>query len=288
MSTCSFDATTGKLHVDGLNIVQWGERPQAKLSAGDFAFRDTTWIRQITIHTTGGHWPQPIKPGAGAGGLAANVGVHWQKDPEHSGAHIVIDTNGDVWVMCNLMKHAAYHATTVNDWSIGIEMCTLHDGSIYQATLDACVKLVMALCDLFGIPFQTTSRIYKSNTLVSRMKDGGKYVVGVFGHRDNAWKFPWQLDKAVRAKYPNGYASRGQGDPGDAIYTLCRRAGAMNLDFEKLGDLAYWKPVQRAYNVKYGYKLDEDGICGPDMVRVLRKHGMWNNGVFLEAPFPIS
>lgn len=273
----------GKTHlVPGLNILSPGDEPWVKMDALDYKARShPCWIRQITIHTTKGTWPKPhgqlIRPGAGPAGYDEDVAAYWSVNPEGKrvagGAHFVIGADGRIACLVDIGKYLTHHATRVNPWSIGIEMYQLADGSIYQATIDACVRLVMALCDLVGIPFQGDNRVYHENGIIKRMKFGGKDVVGVFGHRDSAWDFEHDT------------SSRGKGDPGEAIFIALRAAGMARFDIDAGEELAHHKKTQRWFNEHLGEHLDVDGLCGPSMVAALRRHDRWNHGVIsaLEA-----
>lgn len=268
----------GKTHeVPGVEILSPGDAPWVTISGGDSCPRSTSWVRQITLHTTKGIDKQSVKPGKGAGGKAKAVADYWRRDPAHSGAHIIVDNDGTVACLTDLAKTVTYHATTVNPWSVGVEMYQEADGGIYEAVLESTVKVVMAMCDLLGIPFQSEARPYTSNGIVQRLKDGGKDAVGVFGHRDNAWDFKKNV------------STRGRGDPGDIIFLKLRENGLLLHRYDakpRGGDLDYWAKVQDAINKKYGTKLGTDGVCGPATVEALRKYGLWNGGVFLEAPIP--
>lgn len=260
----------GKLHeIPGVEVISPNQFPWAKLAAGDCEWRSTSWVRQIIIHTTKGMFPQKILPGKGAGGKDKVVADFWRGDPEHSAAHLVVDTDGSIVCLADLMKISAYHATFSNDFSIGIEMYQMGDGGIYEATLESTVKLVLTLCDLFGIPLQSDARQY-ANAPLARMVPGGKDMVGVFGHRDNTNR-------------------RGRGDPGDIIFLKLRDAGMIQHFYDAKpipGDKAYWSKVQTALNKTYGLRLGTDGVCGPKTVEALRKYGLWNGGVFRKPPIP--
>lgn len=269
--------------VPGVEVISPHELPWAYLGLGDCRPRTTSWVRQITLHSTKGTWPQHVKPGRGPGGRDESTARYWSNDPQHGGAHLIVDNDGSIVCLADLVKVEAFHATTVNKWSVGIEMYQELDGGIHEAVLDSTVALVLTLCDALGIPLQSTSRVYRDNEIVKRLLRGGEDVVGVYGHRDNAWQFPEWMPPAQRARYPNGYASRGQGDPGDEIYRRLKAAGMMTFDIDAEGEKAYWKPVQAALNAR-GEHLTVDGVCGPGTVASLRRHQLWHGGVFTEAP----
>jgi hypothetical protein len=256
----------GKLiQVPGLEIISPGDQPWARLSSEDFGPRPSQWIRQITLHTTKGKWPQHVKPGAGAGGKDKAVADWWIKDKNHSAAQLVVDNDGSIACLCDL-KYAAWHNSNfkLNQVSIGIEMYQEADGGIYEAVLESTVKLVLALCDIFGIPLQGALLPYR-NAPIRRMELGDTTVVGVYGHRDITH-------------------SRGYGDPGEEILNRLVKAGMIRFDIQAKKEIEFWKRVQNSLNSKYGLKLTCDGICGPGTVKALRDLGLWNGGVFLESP----
>lgn len=238
--------------VPGLDVVNPVNGPDwCKLGPADYRQRKTSWVRQIILHTTKGIWPQHVKPGAGPHGREKVVADFWRGDPQHSGAQLVVGSDGKVACLCDLAKVAAYHATVSNDWSIGIEMYQESDGSVYEACLHATTTLVLALCDQFSIPLQVPGPY--TGQPIARMLDGGPDCVGVFGHRDNTTR-------------------RGHGDPGDAIFTDLMFAGAERLDFDKRQDLSVWMRRQMFLN-RHGARLSIDGIAGPSTIRAAKDQG---------------
>lgn len=254
------------IQVPGLEIISPGQEPWAKLDSADYGLRGTSWVRQITLHTTKGKWPQHVKPGKGPGGKDRAVADFWRKDPHHSAAQLVVDNDGSIVCLCDLGKYAAWHNSSfkLNRCAIGIEMYQEADGGVYEAVYESTVRLVLALCDIFGIPLQGPSLPYK-NAPIRRLELGDDSVVGVYGHRDITH-------------------NRGHGDPGEEIWTRLRAAGLMGFDIQAKAELAYWSRIQARLNTKYHANLSTDGVCGPNTVRVLRKYGLWNGGIFVEDP----
>jgi hypothetical protein len=247
--------------VGGLAILNGNDFDWCRLHPDDYTMRRTTWVRGVVIHTTGGNWPQVVRPGAGIRGHAQRIAQMWSGadrgggDRVHSGAHLEVDYDGTVACLADLQLHAAYHATTVNDHTIGIEMCTLPDGSIQQTTLDATVQLVVGeggLCELFGIPPQVHVAPYR-NAPIPRLVAGGRDAVGIYGHRD-------QSDQ------------RGRGDPGDRVYELLVAEGAEPLDYATGEDLAKGRARQRALRVR-GEQLMVDGLVGTASLAAARRQG---------------
>lgn len=232
----------------------------ARLDRGDATPR-AAWVRQVIVHTTGGRWPQPILPGAGPGGECARYADIWQSDPQHSAAHLVVDSAGVVACLADLVTATAYHAEASNPFSIGIEMVQGSGGELYQAQLDATALLVEAICDAIGIPFQYHAGRYLDAPLLRmetsdgghRHQLGGPDCVGVFGHRDNT-------------------SARGRGDPGDAIYAALAARGAEGLDFAREQDREAGRARQQALNASGG-RLKVDGIVGPASLAEARRQG---------------
>lgn len=251
--------------VDGLTIVGPGDDPSAMMDGGDYMLRGAhDWVRQIIVHTTKGDNVVVVDE-PGHGGFGKLTADYWSKSAEgrktHGGAQLVIDNDGTIWCLCDLAKIAAYHATTSNAWSIGIEMYQEPGGVVRRIVLETCVKLCRFLCKFFGIAYQVPSRIY-NNDAMDRMKfNGGPDMVGVFGHRDNAWDF-------VRKT-----SSRGRGDPGDQIYSMLVLDGAEPLDFVAREDIRVNKARQNVLNAMHGAALLEDGVAGPGTMHAVEKYG---------------
>lgn len=250
--------------VPGLSVIPpagYGGPGWATLGPDDYTARHTGWIRQVIVHTTKGAWPQRVVPGAGLGDRAKVVADFWRGDPAHSAAHLVVDLDGTVVCLADLARVEAYHAERSNPWSVGIEMYQLSDGGLYEATLDATARLVVALCDHFGIPEQMPRGPYRNAPLrrmemgsgSTRSQSGGPNCVGVFGHRDNTER-------------------RGRGDPGDEIFTRLSALGFEGWDYDAGEDLAAGRRRQRVLNER-GETLDVDGVCGPGTMAAVKRQG---------------
>jgi hypothetical protein len=238
-----------------------GSPPWLRLAPGDYCQRKTKWIRQIVIHTTKGIDPQAIRPGRGPGGRDKVVADFWRNDPQHSAAHIVVDTDGSVACLADLATVAAYHATSANDLSLGIEMYQEGDGSIWQATIDSTVAICGVIADALGIPRQLHHAPYAGRP-IARLVTGGADVVGLYGHRD-------QTDR------------RGRGDPGGAIYAALRGAGWEGFDYGARQDLDRWIARQQKLRAM-GESVAVDGICGPGTMAAMRRRG-FRTGLELDA-----
>ncbi len=280
-------ATRGGLVVDGrvipiegMTIENFVDNPKLHLDGRDYKRRTLPrdWVRQWVMHTTKGEWPQSFLDGIGPPLAADNVLAYWQRDPEHSGAHLVVD--GDSAICCaDLLTEAAYHATTANMHSVGVEMVQEKGGGIRKLTISNTVRITMVGMLALRLPLQMVSDTYIEGRIIERLKGdptaaigAGPDFVGLYGHRDQAWKFPWQLPPAVRAKYPDGYANRGRGDPGDEIYAAFQAAGFERLHCEGREDRHVWRKRQAYLNRHHGERLAVDGIAGPSTMAALRRH----------------
>lgn len=223
----------------------------ARLDTGDYRARRARWVRQIVIHTTKGIWPQSVRPGAGPDGRDRRVADFWHRDPEHSAAHIVVDSDGSVACLADLMTTAAYHATVANDVSVGIEMYQELDGSIYEAVLTSTVATVLALCDAMSIADQYAADPYR-NAPIQRLINDDQFC-GIYGHRANT-------------------SRRGRGDPGDEIWRRLEAAGVEPVQVGQHQDVEVARQRQ-AYLASNGAALSVDGVVGPRSIQAAREQG---------------
>lgn len=257
--------------VPGVTVIQpatHGGPGWAALDPGDYRQRPTPWVRQVILHSTKGTWPQYVRPGAGIGGSAKVVADFWRGDPTHSGAHLVVDTDGTVACLADLARVMAYHAEGSNPWSVGIEMYQLGDGALYRATLDATVALVQTLCHELGIPEQMPRGPYRNQPLrrmesgsgTGRHQLGGPDVVGVIGHRENT-------------------SNRGRGDPGDEIFGRLAAVGFEGVDYDGEEDLLVGRRRQTRLNeldAAAGHTFSPlvvDGLVGARSLATMRRLG---------------
>lgn len=256
------------IEVPGLTVINSRDVAWCRLDGRDYRKRRGTglaWIRQVVVHTTKGTWPQHVKPGKSTGGRARNAADYWSTSTVSGGCHFIVDNDGKVYCLADVIYDEAYHATTSNPWSIGIEMYQEGDGGIYQAVLEATVRLVDFLCneledDSVGIPFQIPDRRY-NNDAIDRLKfDGGPSFAGVIGHRDQAWDFKKHT------------SSRGRGDPGEDIYVRLVDAGAERVDVQGMEDLKIGR-LRQAHLNELGELLVVDGGAGPRSIQAARRHG---------------
>ncbi len=113
----------------GLRTVSWVDDPRIPRLSGnaDSRRRSTRWIRGIVLHTTKGipggkdRRAQVIRPGFGpAGDRGLHVARFWSTSGLQSGAHLIVDFDGEITQVADLQLEAAFHAGPVNDVSIGV------------------------------------------------------------------------------------------------------------------------------------------------------------------------
>lgn len=234
------------------------DNPRMRLGAEDKRARATRWVRSIILHTTVGDEPQLVRPGAGPAGMASRTLSAWETDKRHAGSHLLVDGDGSVWCVADLVRDATYHAQSINEVSIGVELCQTPKLEIWQAQLDTTVALLDALTWRFGIQRQYHGPYLGSSWAVPRLARGGADCVGIFGHRDQT-------------------TDRGKGDPGSAIFLALKQSGYEPLNFALDEDLAVWRTRQSALGVS------PDGIPGPATVAALAAHGK-PGGMFVPRP----
>ena len=188
------------------------------------------------------HGQRVIVVGGGSG-----IGLAVAAQAVEAGAHVAIAGRSAGKL------EAALHADNVNQTSVGIELVQGRDATLYEAQLDAAVRLIDFLTRRFGIQRQIPhSYAGAVERLAALAVDD---VVGVLGHRDLSPR-------------------RGPGDPGSAIMNALATAGYEPVDYGRAHDLDLWKRRQAQL------ALDPiDGVPGPETVDRLRAaghaHGLW-------------
>lgn len=250
------------VEVPGLTITppySHGGPAWARLDPRDYRMRRQR-VRQLLIHSTKGDEPQHVVPGAGPGGHARATAEFWSHDPTPSGAPLVVDNNGTVACLCDLVYHEAYHGTVSNPYSAGVEMAQEADNGIHEAVYDAMVKLVPALCDLLEIPYYVVADPYTGHPL-PRFLDGAPGFAGVLGHRCNT-------------------EQRGRGDPGDEIFARLIATGGEPVLAQQYEDHQRSKARQVWLNARGGH-LAVDGEAGPASFAEMRRQGY---GRWIDVP----
>jgi len=247
--------------VPGLNITNYKDQPVLKLRAGDdMRERVTRWVRSIVWHNTK-NIPTQLKLARGPyKDIGEKVAKFWSTSPAHAGAHLVVDWDGSVTCHADLLFDATYHASTVNEVSVGIEMFEDEHGLIFESQMQTAVLLTTWLCERFGIQKQMPDPYY--NHVISRVAKGGTDTIGVFGHCHQY--------------------NQKQYDPSNHVFEALQKAGFKIFNFELKEDVKTWKNLQRKLGVP------EDGIPGPATRDALQAAGFhaglydWAN-MILEA-----
>lgn len=242
--------------IPDLTVINYWDEPTLKLKPGeDMRARHTRWIRSITLHNTK-NLPTVVKPGRGPStDLGDRIARLWSTDARNAGAHLAVDWDTDISCHCDLLQDAAYHAGSLNEVSIGIEIYEDGKGVVYEDQLATVVLLVRWLCRRFRIQMQMPKA--DDNREIPRIKTGGTSCVGIFGHCHN-------------------YFSGKANDPGFDIFERLKGAGFKEFDFSRKDpqgtteDIRYWAVIQK----KLGLKLD--GVPGPETCDALQALGFAN------------
>lgn len=246
--------------VDGVNVLRPDQETWVHLTSGDCIPR-SNWPQMAILHKTIADDPEHTLPGSGpaAGhGGAEYTAEYWAQDPQHSGAHLVTGFNGDTGCLEDLVKMCAWHANQANQLSYGHEMKEVVKGGCYQATYDAAFHVTLEATRVIGIQWQCP-HAYAGKPL-ARMADGGKSLVGIFGHRDVT-------------------NDRGRWDPGDLIFAMLANAGVERFDFNAHQDIDVWQSRQTWLRDLGLYHGPLDGIPGPGTTAALKSLG-YPDGIF--------
>lgn len=259
----------GKINpVPGLTIRSWHDDPLLRLRVGEDC-RPSTRRRILSIvgHTTKGIpggsnlTPQIIRPGAGLDGGEERCARWWSTSPKQAGAQIIIDRDGSVACLADIISEVAFHAGgPQNNYTVGVECYQDSDGAIWQATIDSWVILASFLCDLEGLPRQVVWPYHGGPCKRLDRQHAGRDYRGVYGHRDCA-------------------SNRGQGDPGDALtLALIEQGGFEPVDIQADEDLRIWEGRQERINASGVItQLKVDGIPGPKTMKAWGEY--WQSNV---------
>jgi hypothetical protein len=257
-----------QVQVPGLACASWLDDPVLRLGSGDKRPRITRWVRGVVLHTTKGipggtdTRAQVVMPGLGTSTNAGErCGRLWSTDGRAAGAHLVVDRDGSVSCLADLLLDAAYHAEHANEQTIGVEIYQGDQAELYDGQLDAVVLLCDWLTAAFGIQRQVPPVGIRG--VFPRAESGGADLVGVYGHRHVS-------------------SNRGPGDPGDAVFQKLVAAGYEQFDFDAGADIAAWKGRQAQAGI-----VSPDGIPGPQTVAALRAAGR-PDGLWVVRPAPAA
>jgi hypothetical protein len=248
--------------VPGVATVCYLEDPRLRIKLPeDGKKRVPGWsVRHIVLHTTKGVYPGLLRLGvgknSGVGVRSANYCARNPDSPRRSprgGHHLTMDWDGTVSCHMDLAAEEAFHAHSLNRYSIGIEIYQGGDGTIYEGQLQALVRLCDWLTRRFGIQRQMHRRWPRPGKTVRFTVDASAKFVGIVGHRD-----------AVDSQ---GRRVRGRGDPPEQVFDVLEGSGYEVFDAELGADMATWKARQQQLGVGV------DGVPGPQTVEALKRGG---------------
>lgn len=206
-----------RMVVAGVDVINYLDNSTLALTSRSCTRRRAGAVVEfVVLHTTKGYpdheqpTPQTIREGVAldAHCTARRTIAAWQRpDGRVGGAGLIIDADGTVLCLCDLLETAAYHCVGLNQRSVGIEVTQQGDSSLYRRQLD----VVVAVCDVLAVEFDLPKTVAMPWTgCRAKYVDGG-YVggldgIGFIGHRDAS-------------------TNRGFGDPGDFIMQALVDAG---------------------------------------------------------------
>lgn len=207
--------------VEGVQIVNYLDDASLALTRRNCTRRRSgASLDFVVLHTTKGYpdheqpAPQRIRDEVAPPEhcTARRTVAAWQRpDGRVGGAGLIVDADGTVLCLCDLLETAAYHCVGLNQRSVGIEVTQQGDSSLHQRQLD----VVVAVCSVLAVEFELPKTVAMPWTGCRARYTDGSYVgglegVGFIGHRDAS-------------------NNRGFGDPGDFIMQALVDAGWVPL-----------------------------------------------------------
>jgi N-acetylmuramoyl-L-alanine amidase len=255
-----------KVATPGLETVSWLDDPKVPLTK-DVNPR-TQWLRAIVMHTVAGKVGK-LLPGFSKPSTRAESYAKYQANTSRDVSwDYTIDTDGTIVASNDPIKFYTWQATSVNPFTLGIELVQEDNGDLYEGQISVAVRfldlLTRELSDR-GHPIQRQVPMSLNGTpvkgVISRIANAetAKQVVGVYGHR-------------------NQTSNRGAGDPGDFIFDALLKAGYKGFNLETKDDVIFWKDIQ----TKLGL-TPADGIPGRDTQKALLAAG-YKHGLMVNRP----
>ena len=205
-----------RVEVPGVKVTSWLDEPKRVPQVRDGRVRATT-PTAVVLHTSRGV-PGVIRPGARASGVAEALARYQASTERDVSWHLTIDTDGEVLQSCDVSTWMAWHASSANGWTIGIELAQHPDsGDLWSAQIDALAATCDVLCKELRIPrclpVEGNGKPVVGPVVAwqERSEGGrGERFVGLVGHR-------------------NLTRNRGPGDPGDAVMTALLGRGYVGV-----------------------------------------------------------
>lgn len=254
-----------KVETPGLETVSWLDDPKVPRTT-DTNPR-TKWIRAIVMHTVSGKEGK-LRPGMSPPSTRAESYARYQANTTRDVSwDYTIDTDGTIIVSNDPLVWYTWQATSVNPWTIGIEMVQEENGDLWEGQIDVAVRFLDLLTRELADRDHPIQRQVPMGPLgkpvrgvIHRIADpeSAKSVVGIYGHR-------------------NQTTNRGPGDPGDLIFEALLKAEYKGLNYDLQDDLTFWKGVQHMMG------MAEDGVPGPGTATALKAHG-YAHGLWVPRP----
>jgi hypothetical protein len=228
----------------------------------------TQWLRAIVMHTVSGK-VGGLKPGLSAPSSRAESYAKYQANTSRDVSwDYTIDTDGTIIASNDPLKFYTWQATSVNPFTLGIELVQEDNGDLYEGQMDVAVRfldlLTRELADR-GHPIQRQVPMTMDGKpvkgIVKRIEDSSqaKNFSGVVGHR-------------------NQTTNRGPGDPGDHIFNALLKAGYKGFNLDANDDVRFWKDIQTRLNLS-----PADGIPGRGTQQALIAAG-YKHGLMVTRP----
>ncbi len=255
-----------KIATPGLETVSWLDDPKVPKTT-DVNPR-TQWLRAIVMHTVHGKVGK-LLPGLSKPSTRAESYAKYQANTSRDVSwDYTIDTDGTIVVSNDPIKSFTWQATSVNPFTLGIELVQEDNGDLYEGQIAVAVQfldlLTRELADR-GHPIQRQVPMTMDGKPVKGVikrianSETAKQVVGVYGHR-------------------NQTSNRGAGDPGDFIFDALLRAGYKGFNLDANDDVKFWKDIQTRLGLS-----PADGIPGRGTQQALIAAG-YKHGLMVTRP----
>lgn len=255
-----------KIATPGLETVSWLDDPKVPKTT-DVNPR-TTWLRAIVMHTVHGKTGK-LLPGLSKPSTRAESYAKYQASTSRDVSwDYTIDTDGTIVVSNDPIKFYTWQATSVNPFTLGIELVQEDNGDLYEGQMDVAVRFLDVLTRELAdrnhpiqrqVPMTTDGKPVRG--VIKRIEDSSlaKNFSGVVGHR-------------------NQTSNRGAGDPGDFIFDELLKAGYKGFNLDTNDDVVFWKDIQTRLGV-----APADGIPGRDTQKALIAAG-YKHGLMVTRP----